>query len=125
MSAPYSTVQLNYGSWDVELDASGNIPILAPTAESPVAPLEQDVASAALTFFQEVYYDTSLGVRWKQDILGNRPPLAVMNSEIVNAALTVPYVDAARLVITSFANRRPVGAILFTDESGNQGTVGL
>jgi hypothetical protein len=120
MAAPYSTVALN-SNWDIYANASGNIATLVPTAESAAAPLAQDVASAVLTFFSEVYYDDTLGVQYTRDILGKNPPLSVLNADISTAAETVPYVASAQLVITRFVNRQPKGQIQFTDEAGNTG----
>ena len=119
MSAPFSTVQLNPETWDVFLDANGNIAIAAP----PYA-VAQDVSSAICTFEGEVYYDDTLGVQYGQ-ILGKQPPLNVVLGDMEAAALTVPSVVNAVASIQSYSgqSRAVVGQVQFTDSSGVTQTV--
>lgn len=112
MSAPYSTLELTT-AWDLALTSSGNLSVLAPMQS-----LTQDVASACMTFSGEVYYDTSLGVPYSQQILGFSPPLQLLISQLETAALTVPYVATATVVISADDDRRVTGQIQFTDMSG-------
>jgi hypothetical protein len=118
MSAPFSTIYLDVEAWDLTLDASGNIALATP----PYA-LTQDVASACRTFFGEVYYDTSIGVPYlgpnpptneKGALLGRTPPLNIMQGALAAAALTVPFVETAVCVISSFTNRVANGQVQFT-----------
>lgn len=107
------TLLLNPDSWDLMLDASGNIAL----ASEPYA-LAQDVASAARLFLGELYYDVSKGVPYFQEILGRSPPLELIRANYVEAALTVPGVLQAKCTITRFQNRKIEGEIDFLDATG-------
>lgn len=120
MTAPFSTLLLDVGTWDLTLDSSGNIAIATP----PYA-VAQDVASAVRTFLGEVFYDTELGVPYTQQILGQAPPLSVVQAAIEQAAMTVPGVQSATAFIEAFENRVVTGRVEFTDADGNSQTVGL
>ncbi len=109
----FSTLLLDQTTWDIFLDAGGNIAVASP----PYA-IAQDVATACRTFLGEVYYDTTLGVPWRQTILGKLPPLGLVKQQIVNAALTVPGVTNPVVYFTSFSNRKLSGQIQFTDPTG-------
>ena len=76
------TLLLDTQTWDLVLDAFGNIAV----ADEPYA-IAQDVASAIRLFNGELYYDTSKGVRYFEDILGQAPPLPLLKGELTNAAL--------------------------------------
>jgi hypothetical protein len=116
------TLLLAVDTWDLVLDASGNIAL----ASAPYA-LAQDVASAIKTFLGEVWYDTTLGIPYFQQILGKTPPIALFQEYMVQAALTVPGVVSATCVIESFSavTRAVTGQVQFKDNSGNTGTVSV
>lgn len=120
MSAPYSTLLVDLTNWDLVLDSNGNIALAAP----PYA-VAQDVASAIKTFLNEVYYDSTLGVPWLQQILGQTPPLSVFKAAIVAAALSVPSVVSATCVIESIQGRQVTGQVQFTTSGGQTQTIGL
>jgi hypothetical protein len=110
-----NTLLLNPSTWDLMLDANGNIAI----ASNPYS-LAQDVASSCRTYFGEVYYDTTDGVQYQQQILGELPPLSLLKSQYMAAALRVPEVEAPiKVIFTSFNGRTLGGGVLFTDENGN------
>lgn len=115
-----NTLLLDLTQWDLLLDASGNIAMATP----PYA-VAQDVASAVRTFLGEVWYDTSLGVPYFQEILGHTPPLTLFQELIAQAAQTVPTVTSAECTITAFENRRVTGQVTFTTTNGQTGTVSL
>lgn len=114
----YNTLLLDTDAWDLVLDISGNIAVAAPPYS-----LAQDVASAVRTFVGEVYYDTTQGIPYFDEVLGELPPAALLTQLIANQAKTVPGVKAAQCVITSFAGRDTSGQIQFTDESGDSHSV--
>lgn len=120
MSAPYSTLLLDLSGWDLVLDSNANIAVAAP----PYA-VAQDVASALKTFLTEDWFDTTLGVPYRQKILGKTPPLEYFKSVMVNAALAVPTVKSAVCMIESFSNRAVTGKLLFVTTTGQTGTVNL
>jgi hypothetical protein len=120
MSLSSNTLCLDVATWDLILDASGSIAMASP----PYA-LAQDVASAIKTFLGECYYDTTIGIPYLSQILGQRPPVALLKQYIVDAALTVPGVVSATCIITGFVGRQAQGQVQFTDDEGQTGTVGL
>lgn len=122
MAAPFSTLLLDVGLWDLTLDAYGNIALAAP----PYA-LAQDVASACRTVLGEVYYDTSLGVDYFGLIFGKTPPATVFQEQFRQATLTVPGVVSATCFIEAFdfGTREATGQVLFTDINHQSQTVGF
>lgn len=107
------TLLLDRGTWDLCLDAQGNLAV----ASDPYS-IVQDVASACRVFLGEVYYDTTLGVTFWQKILSLSPPLAYIKAQLVKAALTVPGVASAVAYISSTANRQVIGQVQITTTSG-------
>jgi hypothetical protein len=116
-----STLLLNRDTWDLCLDINGNIAV----ATEPYA-LAQDVASACKLFAGELYYDTTKGVPYFQQILGKRPPLSVFKAALVKAALTVPGIKSAVVFITGLGPDREIdGQIQATTTSGGVVVVAL
>lgn len=113
-----NTLLLDTDLWDLCKDANGNIAMAKP----PYA-LAQDVASAIKTWLGEVWFDTTLGVPYKQQILGKTPPVTLFQQFMVDAALTVPGVVKANCVISSFEDRTVTGQVQFTDTSGATNSV--
>ncbi|WP_156965856.1 hypothetical protein [Paraburkholderia bannensis] len=112
-----TTLLLDRTRWDLCLDASGNIAL----ASAPYA-VAQDVASAVRTFLGEVWFETTQGVPYWQDILGKFSPLSIVKKDIVNAAMTVQTVTSARCFITgfSYASRVLTGQVqAYTADSPN------
>jgi hypothetical protein len=81
--------------------------------------LAQNAATAVRTFLGEVYYDTTIGVPYWQDILGHFPALSVVKADLVAAAETVTGVVSAQVFITGVVNRQLTGQIQVTDSAGN------
>lgn len=107
------TLLLDRENWDLLIDASGNIAL----ADDPYAKA-QDVANAARLFNGELYYDTSQGIPYFEQILGKNPPLSYVRAQLVGAAFRVVGVQSAKAVITGYVNRQYTGYISFTDDSG-------
>lgn len=107
---PLSTLLLDQTAWDLVLDANGNIAMATPPYS-----LAQDVASAVRTFLGEVWYDSTLGVPYWQEILGQLPPASLLIELLNQQALTVPGVVVAQTYITSFNDRSATGQIQFVD----------
>lgn len=113
MTITQNTLLLDQSYWDLVLDINGNIAL----ASSPYS-IAQDVASAVRTFLGECWYNTTLGIPYWQQILGDFPPLQYVSNQIQKAALTVPNVVSAQVSFTSFENRVLAGQILITDTDG-------
>lgn len=109
----YNTLLLDQLAWDLVLDSAGNIAM----AEPPYA-LAQDVASAVRLFLGELWYDTTKGIPYFEDVLGQLPPGSLLTGYIEKAALTVPGVVTAQCIISAFDAREITGQIIFTDETG-------
>lgn len=115
------TLLLDLTNWDLVVDAFGNLAV----AFAPYA-IAQDVASAIKTFAGEVYYNTTLGVPYFAQILGQLPPVTLFQTYMVEATLTVPFVvanPAPQCLITGFENRNVTGQVTFTDSTGQTQTV--
>ena len=113
-----ATLTLNDATWDLELNASGNIAVTSDPDS-----LAQDAASAIKTLLGECYWDTTVGVPYLTQILAPPPPqappsLALLKQQFIHAALTVPGVAAAQCFITSFSNREVSGQVQVVPSSG-------
>jgi hypothetical protein len=113
----YNTLLLDLTTWDLVVDASGNIAMASP----PYA-LAQDVATACKTYLGEVWYDSTLGVPYSY-LLGSLPSIAILQNIYVAVALTVPGVVSAQCVIQKLENRSLTGQIQFVDENNQAGAV--
>lgn len=113
MTIIHNTLLLDQTAWDLVLDLNGNIAL----AGAPYA-IAQDVASVTRTFLGECWYDTTQGIPYWQQILGEFPPLQYVAEQLQDAALTVPDVAAAQATFTSFQNRSLAGQIQIIDTDG-------
>lgn len=104
-------------TWDLMVDANGNIAV----CDSPYA-LAQDAATAIRLFLGELYYDTSKGVPYFDQILGHATPLNLLKARFEAAALTVPGVVAAQCFISSIQGRKVSGQVTVTDSLGQTQT---
>lgn len=109
----YNTLLLDQSKWDLVIDSAGNIAMAAP----PYA-LAQDVASAVRLFLGELWFDTTKGVPYFEEILGKLPPASLLIGYIEKAAKTVPGVVTAKCVLAPLNNRTVTGQIQFIDETG-------
>ena len=106
------SLYLSTGAWDLAVDSAGNI----ATCTEPYR-LAQDAASAIRTFVGDLYYDQATGLPYFTEVLGQLPPIELVKSLMVDAALTVPGVVAAQVFLTS-ADRTLSGQVQVTDRSG-------
>lgn len=107
------TLLLDRSAWDLVLDIGGNIAV----ASNPYS-LAQDAASAIKLFQGELWYDTSQGVPYWSQILGQAPNFTALKAQFVAAALTVPGVVAAQCFISSYSDRGITGQVQVTDKNG-------
>ncbi len=107
------SILLDRTAWDLVLDAAGNIAL----ADEPYR-IAQDVACAIRVFAGECWYDTSKGIPYKSQILGQWPPISLVKAQIVKAALTVPGVVSARCIVLSLDKRTFTGQCQFIDTTG-------
>ena len=102
------------------LDASGNIAVAGPPYSQA-----QDAASAIKLFLGEYYYDTTQGTPYFNTTLGHNPPLQLIKSQAVAAALTVPGVVSASCFITDFTARQVSGQVQIINQQGQQAVAGF
>lgn len=114
------TLLLDRSNWDLCKNAAGDIAM----ASDPYA-IAQDVASAIKLFLGELWYDTTKGVPYFGQILGERPPLTFLKAKFIAAALTVPEVVSAVCYIESITGRTIIGQVQVTDKTGAITTVGF
>jgi hypothetical protein len=107
-------------AWDLTTDASSNIAM----ASEPYS-LAQDAASAIRLFQGELWYDTTQGIPYFGQILGQTPPLQLLKSQFTAAALTVPGVVSAVCFITGISGRQVSGQVQVTDASGTTTAAGF
>src|SRR6185312_17504381 len=101
------------GGWDVILDPAGNW-LLA----NPDSSIAQDVASAIRTFLGECWYDSTLGLPYFEQILGQRPPRSLVVSKIQREALRIPDVATAAVTLLGLKDRALTGVLQITRASG-------
>lgn len=100
------TILIDPATGDLVIDSSGNI----AKAGEPYS-LAQDAASAIKTFLGEVYFDTTAGVPYLQQILGKNPPVALIKAEMEKAARTTEGVSSAKCFLTELSNRSISGQV--------------
>jgi hypothetical protein len=115
-----STLGLNYNTWDLALDASGNMSIISGGLD-----IAQDVASAIKLFLGELYYDVTAGIPYFNSVFGPSYSSSTVQNLIQNAALTVPNVVTAIATITNFdyTMRTLTGTVDITTTTGQTITV--
>lgn len=111
--ARLKTLLLDQEKWDLVLDSNGNIAV----AEPPYS-LAQDVASAIRVFLGEVWYDSTIGTPYFENVLGKLPPLSLLTAYMETAALRVPGVVSVKVIIQSYEGRTVTGQVQFIDEEG-------
>lgn len=116
------TLFLNPETWDLQLDIWGNIAV----AKAPYA-TAQDVASAVKLFDGELYYDTSKGIPYFDEILGKnqKNSFALYRHRLQHAALSVPNVLSADIDLKQQTGRTVLGNIIITDQQNRQFKLGL
>lgn len=108
-----STIQLS-PDWDLMTDASGNLAILAESGA-----VAQDVAAVCRTYIGEAWFDTTVGLPYHQQFLGQAINLPLAQAQFEAAARTVPGVVAATASLQSGGVSRAVtGTLAFIDETG-------
>jgi hypothetical protein len=115
---PLSTLLLDTVAWDLVLDSNANIALASP----PYA-VAQDVASACRLFQGELWYDTTQGVPYWQQLLGQNPTTSQIAAAFNAAALTVPSVVTSNTVITSIQDGKVSGQVQFSTSDGTSTTV--
>lgn len=102
------------------MDASGNVAVATDAyAEA------QDVASALRLSRGELWYDQAQGVRYSADVLGRKPPIALVKADLAAQALNVPGVSSPQVFITGFSDRNLRGQVQFKTSDGAPAAAGF
>ena len=116
----YQTLMIDPSTGGLTYTAAGDIAVASP----PYA-LAQDAASECKVFLGECYYDTNRGIPYAQQVLGFIPPLSLLRSYLIQAALLVPGIVKANVFFSSFKNRKLSGQVQVTDQTGLTGIAGF
>lgn len=116
----YNTLLLDQVYWDLVIDSLDNIAMASPPYS-----LSQDVASAIKLYLGELWYNTSKGVPYFEEILGKSPPYSLVASRLEEAAMTVSGVVKAKCRISDPSDRYIYGDVWFLDENGKENVINL
>jgi len=108
-----NTILLDPITLDLLVDSNGNIAMASPPYS-----IAQDVASAIKLFYGELYYNTSKGVPYLTQILGQSNSAAIMKAQAEKAALTVADVVKAKCTAIYINNRVMTGTVEIIDTAG-------
>jgi hypothetical protein len=108
MSAPFSTLLLDLGTYDLTLDANNNI----ARADPPYS-VAQDMGSQCRQWKGEYCYNSNDGVPLAT-ILGSAPNLGLMKSDFAVAAGQVPGTANVKCFISDITERRVSGQVQAT-----------
>ena len=114
------TLLLDHTYWDLAIDANGNLAMA-----SGAYALAQDAASAIRLFKGEYWYDTTIGIPYFQQILGENPPLELIRAQLQDAALSVPGVTTAVVYFSAFSGGQLSGQVQISDINGNTSLAGF
>lgn len=103
-----STLLLDRSSWDLALDAAGDIAV----ATEPYS-REQDVASECRVVKGEAWYDTTLGIPYLTSILGQPIPVQILKENLITAAKRVPGVTNVKVFLSDISGRTVSGQVQF------------
>lgn len=103
----FDTMFLNPGTWDLDIDANGNIAM----AGAPYA-VAQDAASACRLWKGEAVYNTERGIPYQQSVLGKRPPPQLLIGWYAAECETVPNVSKCVPVLQFGRTSRSLGGQL-------------
>jgi len=104
-----ATLLLDRSSWDLCVDAIGNIAL----ASEPYS-REQDVASECRVFDGECYYDTTIGLPFDTQVLGQAVPVQILKEKLSQAARRVPGVSNVTVFLTEISGRTLGGQVQFS-----------
>ena len=96
-------------AWDLYLDQYGNIAVISGDAQ-----ILQDVCSACRLFLGEFIYDTTQGIDYFDEVLGQRQPTAYLIDQLIEQAKTIDGVLSASVTITGIQGRQLTGTINIT-----------
>lgn len=101
--------------WDIQLDDMGNIATVDGGLQTA-----QDVATSCRVWKGEALYDTERGIPYKEDIMGQRPNLSLLQADFETEAKRIEGVASIEVVAESFIDRKLVPDIRIALENGEE-----
>jgi hypothetical protein len=115
------TIFLDPRDWDCAVDTSGNLAMA--TQEYQQA---QDIASSCRVFIGDDYYNKNDGIPYLESIMGkSNYPLALYQRNLFDRSKLVVGVVSVDVNFNMLRDRALTGSIIFTNDEGFRGTVGL
>lgn len=116
------TLKLDWNTWDVELDESGNLGVFDTnnSVEEKLKYVAQTVANAVRLFKNDAYFFKDEGIPHFEEILGFEPPPSLVQEHLKNAALSVPLVKSVDIIEYLWKDRTVSGIIRVFTISGEQ-----
>lgn len=116
------TLFLMPATWDLTLDSQGWIAVATDDYQQA-----QDIASSCRVFYGDDFYNKTDGIPYVQSILGKANyPLSLYRQNLQDRAMLVNGIVSVDVQLKQIdVNRLLSGAIIFTNENGRQGAVGL
>lgn len=115
------TLFLDPRTWDIAVDTSGNLAIADQEYQQA-----QDIATSCRVFLGDDYYSKNDGIPYLESIMGQSAyPLALYQRNLYDRSLMVDGVVSVDVKFDSLRDRVLEGRIIFTTDTGFQGTVGL
>lgn len=108
-------MRFDVNTWDLELGVSGDLDPTSTMAEY----VAQTVANEWRLFKNDAYYFPQEGIPYFENVLGQRPPQALVEAYLITAARSVYGVDEVEIVDYVFDKRliSATGHIWTTDGS--------
>lgn len=115
------TIFLDPRDWDWVVDTSGNLAMA--TQEYQQA---QDIATSCRVFLGDDYYNKQDGIPYLEEVMGKSSyPLALYQRNLFDRSRLVDGIVSVDVNFSTLRDRVLTGSIIFTNEEGFQGTVGL
>lgn len=111
-----ASLPLDWDTWDLVLDASGNWTLWTDLNASTA----QDVACAERTWVGDCWYNTLLGLLDYTTIFGQNPPLSYLTAKLTAQALTMPNTQTFAVAFLGLdATRTLKGTLLVTPKNSS------
>lgn len=110
-----TTLLLDRSGWDLCLTSAGDIAV----ASEPYSQA-QDIASECRLFAGEAWYDTTRGIPYFAEALGQFQPVQLLKQRLADAAARVPGVEAVRIYLDAIDRRSVTGQVQFATDQGTQ-----
>jgi hypothetical protein len=110
-----TTMLLDRDNWDLCLSTTGDLAI----ASEPYSQA-QDIAAECRLFAGEAWYDTTRGIAYFAEVLGQFQPVQLLKQQLAAAAARVPGVAAVQVYLDAIDGRSVTGQVQFSTDQGPQ-----